>query len=175
MQYNNFQLIPVFIEGYYTTQVGLDGLEHILERYERNYSLELNPDFQRVHVWNEDQRISFVEHVLRGGKNTVIRWNCAGFMKSNNAGPMILVDGKQRLNAIRLFMANELPAFNTFLMDFDGHLPGICNFTFIVNDLVKKEDILKWYLEINMGNVAHTSEELERVKQLLMEEQKEGV
>jgi len=30
--------------------------------------LQLNPDFQRGHVWIENQQIKYIEYILRGGK-----------------------------------------------------------------------------------------------------------
>lgn len=30
--------------------------------------MQLNPDFQRGHVWIENQQIKYIEYILRGGK-----------------------------------------------------------------------------------------------------------
>ena len=38
---------------------------------------------------------------------------------------------------------------------------------FIINDLPTRELVLKWYLQMNEGNVAHTEEELDKVRQML--------
>ena len=169
--YTRFQDIPRFIEGDYRCDVSLRFLTQQLEYYRENYGLDLDPDFQRAHVWTEAQQVAFVEHVLRGGKNTVIRFNCAGWNRKSNAGPMQVVDGKQRLTALLAFLANEIPAFGTYLKDFEGIMSWIgMGVQFVVNDLAKREDVLRWYLEINEGNVAHTAEELDRVREMLSTE-----
>ena len=41
-------------------------LEDWLEDLRRRGELDLNPDFQRGHVWTEQQQIRYVEFVLRG-------------------------------------------------------------------------------------------------------------
>jgi len=38
---------------------------------------------------------------------------------------------------------------------------------FSVNRLQTRKDLLTWYLEMNEGHIAHSQEELDRVKQLL--------
>lgn len=33
-----------------------------------NYDLQLNPEFQRRHVWTQEQQKKYIEFILRGGK-----------------------------------------------------------------------------------------------------------
>jgi hypothetical protein len=37
----------------------------------------------------------------------------------------------------------------------------------VINDLPTKKQVLEWYLQMNKGNVAHTDEELNKVKMML--------
>lgn len=46
-------------------------------------SFELDPDFQRGHVWTDAQRIAYVESIIRGTAPTRILFNCPGW---SNAG-----------------------------------------------------------------------------------------
>ena len=87
-------------------------------------------------------------------------------------GEYVIVDGKQRLTAILMFLDNEFPVFKE--MDSDGigyyarefdMIPN--DVEFIINDLPSRELVLKWYLQMNEGNVAHTEEELDKVRQML--------
>ena len=165
-----FQDLPTFIEGTYETDVPLEFLIESLERYEDKYGLILEPDYQRGHVWNQKQQIAFVEHVLRGGKNTKIRWNSINWMGRGKPCPLELVDGKQRLTAVIAFLNNEIPVFGTYLDDFEDRFPNMLTMRFIVNDLKTRAEVLQWYLEINEGNVAHTDEELDLVRELLNQE-----
>ena len=47
--------------------------------------LQLNPEFQRGHVWTEEQQIAWVEYYLRGGKsgNTIYLNNHSGIASGN--------------------------------------------------------------------------------------------
>ena len=170
-----FSEIQQFIkEGSYEVNIPLDGLKCSLEHYFES-GLNLEPKFQRAHVWTDTQRTKYIEWVLRGGRSgREILWNCAGWMK-NFKGPVYLVDGLQRITAVRKFFNNEIPAFGTLYKDFSGHLDIIsCNFIFYVNDLDKYEDVLKWYLDINDGGTVHSEMELNRVR-LLLEKEKFNV
>lgn len=134
--------------------------------------LQLDPDFQRAHVWDRQKQVAYVEYVLRGGKfSKDLYFNCADW-NGYKTQPIVLVDGKQRLQAVRLFMAGELEVFGNLTIDcFEGRLPHYYCFTLNMNDLKTREEVLTWYLDINSGGVVHTAEELEKVRQLLREEQ----
>ena len=99
-KYDRFRDIPPFIEGTYRADIPLDYIQKQLERYTKDPGLDLDPDYQRVHVWTPAQQEAFVEHLLRGGRNNVIRFNSANWHSTTrNPGPMQLVDGKQRRSA----------------------------------------------------------------------------
>jgi len=84
------------------------------KQIEGNEGLDLDPDFQRGHVWTEKKQIAYVEFCLRGGQSSRdIYFNHPNWQGSYK-GQMVLVDGKQRLEAVRKFIRNELPVF-------DGH------------------------------------------------------
>lgn len=42
---------------------------------------------------------------------------------------------------------------------------------FNVNDLQTRTEVLRWYIEMNSGGVVHSDEEIERVKELLRQEE----
>ena len=65
-----FNEIPQFISSSgYEINMPLDFLENKIQEWIKDdyYNLQLNPDFQRGHVWTKDQQISFVEYYFRGG------------------------------------------------------------------------------------------------------------
>lgn len=160
--------------GKYTVGVPWNDLENTLQRYEKENYLDLNPDFQRGHVWSREQQISYVEYVLkRGNLSRNIIFNCPGWMEGFE-GQMTLIDGKQRLTAARLFMANELPVFDgVYRQDFRRQgktiirFPNVIEFTFYINDLQTRAEILQFYLDLNAGGVVHSDTEIDRVRQLL--------
>jgi hypothetical protein len=172
MKYKNFQKIPQITRANYKVHVPWNHLEKHLEHLkEGNTEVIIEPEFQRAHVWTEEQQIKYIEWIMRGGESgKEILWNCAGWMKDFK-GPVYLVDGLQRITAVRKFLNNEVPAFGTLYKDFSGHLDIIsCNFIFYVNDLENYEDVLKWYLDINDGGTIHTEMELNKVRLLLEKE-----
>lgn len=153
----------------YRITVDLDGLPHMLERYTKTYNLEMCPDFQRGHVWTQEQQVAFVEYLLSGGVSGLeIYFNTPGWMGNGPAGTMELVDGLQRLTAILKFINNEIAAFGYFLKDFedaDALLRSVEIF-FNMNNLRTRAEVLRWYLEMNSGGTPHAPEEIARVTEL---------
>jgi len=172
-----FADIPQYTQdGNYQVNVGWDYLEEWLARNrdDRSYVFDMDPDFQRGHVWFEEQQIRYVEFILKGGKSSrVIYWNCVGWMRDFK-GPMVLVDGKQRLSAVLRFLDNEIPVFGHLRNEYSDRLRMVkTDFLMNVNDLKTRAEVLQWYLDLNVGGVVHTSEEIEKVRKLLdVEKQK---
>jgi len=142
--------------------------EDVLADFERDYDLDMSPDFQREHVWTSHQQIDFVEYFLMGGMSgRDIFFNCPGWNEREATGQMILVDGKQRLEALRAFVHGKIPAFGHMVGDYDGLEKIRYRIRFWINDLSTRAEVLNWYLQINAGGTPHTKEEIERVRALL--------
>lgn len=172
--YNDFAQIPQFTrDANYRVNVAWDHIAGHIERYQER-GCDLDPDFQREHVWSEQQQIAFVEFKIRGGKSgSEILFNHPNWMGSFK-GMMVLVDGKQRLNAVMRFMRNEIPAFGTLLKDFkNAQKLRSVDFVICVNTLKTRAEVLQWYLDINTGGTPHTNDEIEKVRHLLIEEKNE--
>jgi len=179
MKYTKFTDIPQFTRsGSYQVNVSWDYLEYQIARWQEekilgNY-LDLSPLYQRCHVWTEEQQRRYVEYILKGGKSSrFLYFNCSSWGKKYNT-PIELVDGKQRLEAVRKFLRNELTIFDGALIsDFTQPLRmSRADFIFIVNDLATQEEVLQWYIDLNSSGTPHTDEEIEKVKKLLAKEQK---
>lgn len=162
-----YQDIETFPYARYEVDVMWAYLESHLERYVEQ-GLDLDPDFQRGHVWTEYQQRAFVEHMLRGGRSPRhIYFNCPDFHRGR--GTIQLIDGKQRLEAARRFLRGELAVFGGYIAsDLGRHPPHDVMFRFHVYELETRADVLRWYLGMNSGGSIHTQEELDRVRQLLM-------
>lgn len=172
-----FRDIPQFTRTptYYVNQ----SWRYIGEWIETHLSegLNLDPDFQRAHVWTEQQQIRYVEFRLKGGASGKdLYFNHPNWMNSfEDEGNFVLVDGKQRLNAVMRFMNNEIPAFGTLYKDFEDRLShGAADFVVHINDLKTRAEVLQWYIDLNAGGVAHTDEEIEKVQNLLDAEHKKN-
>lgn len=132
-------------------------------------SLDLDPDFQRAHVWNESKRSRYVEFILRRGHSSRdIYFNCAKWPESVDGEPLVLVDGKQRLDAVRRFLHDEVLAFGRRYSEFSGKLNMlVAYFDFHINSLETRAEVLQWYLDLNTGGVCHTPKEIAKVQALL--------
>jgi hypothetical protein len=174
MKYTKFSDIPSFTKtANYVVHTSWRHIEATLKDWGDYYGLQLDPEFQRAHVWSEDQQIRYVEFVLRGGKSSQdIYFNCANWNGNADKGsPLYLVDGKQRLQAVRRFLNNEISAFGTLYKDYEDKLDFMkCTFIFHVNDLKTYKEVLQWYIDLNAGGVAHTKDEIEKVRKMLKKE-----
>ena len=163
-------LVP---DGNYRTNIPLSHLKNRIEKDIEELGLNLNPDFQRAHVWDLPKRVAYVEFLLKGGSSNPIYFNHEGWMNSFH-GEYVIVDGKQRLTSILMFLNNEFPVFKEkdteaigfYAKEFDS-IPS--DIVFVVNNLPNRELVLKWYLQMNEGNIAHTTEELNKVREMLKE------
>lgn len=169
MKITQFRDIPQFISsGKYVVTVSWNYLENWLEEIPE---LNLNPDFQRGHVWTRDKQVKYVEFILRGGQSSKdIYWNHPNWM-SDISGELLLVDGKQRLEAVRAFMRDEIKAFKSKFSEYTDRIRTSEHFfIFHINDLKTRAEVLQWYLDLNSGGVVHTEDELNRVRELLAKE-----
>lgn len=168
--------VPKFIHGgNYVCDIPLDHLRSWLANQEEYRTVELNPDFQRGHVWTEKQQIAYVEFLLRGGQSSKdLYWNVPDRhkIKDGRFPTMQLVDGLQRFTACDKFMGNNLPVFGHYLHEWEDAdvftgMGGPC-LRMHVNNLQSRKMVLQWYCELN-GGVAHTEAELQRVKDMIKE------
>ena len=137
--------------------------------------LELEPDFQRGHVWTDEQRVKYVESLLRSCAPRSILFNCPGWSSGKEAGDIPphtfqCVDGLQRLTAVRKFMGGEFRVFGDLSAeDLNGSPFAPSRYTLKVSvyEFTNRADLLQFYLDLNSGGTAHGAEELERVRELL--------
>lgn len=168
--YTRYIDIPQISQARYAVDVPLDYMEDWIEN-QMKVGLNLEPDFQRAHVWADDQRSRYVEYILRGGNSgRDIYFNHPGWRR-DFIGEMVIVDGKQRLQAIRMFMDNKIRAFGSLHSEFtDCQRIFSITLKFHVNDLKNREDVLRWYIDFNAGGTPHTDEEIEKVRLMLNKE-----
>lgn len=169
-----FKDIPQFPKIYYSINLSWTDLEHWLERQssqrEDLSSLNINPDFQRGHVWTKKQQIAYIEFILSGGSSgRHLYFNHPGWMSSFK-GEFVLVDGLQRITAALEFIHNKLPAFGSIYSQFEDRLHDEVDFIVNISKLQTRKEVLQWYVLMNSGGTPHSQAEIERVKQLLNEE-----
>lgn len=166
--YKSFQDIPTHPQIHYHITVDWRDLGHVIDRYITEHNLQLDPDFQRGHVWTKAQKTAFIEYVLQGGTSgKQIYFNHPGWM-STFKGDFVLVDGLQRITAVLDFLNNKVKAFGKYRNEYEGHIPSDAHFDFHIAKIQTKADVLKWYIFMNIGGTPHTKNEIKRVQQLLL-------
>ena len=177
MKYTKFGDIPQFTkDANYRVCIDIRNIPRWIEENIKEGNLQLNPYFQRGHVWTEKQQIAWLEFFLKGGKsgNDIyfndpfwMGWNRKS-MESNVYKDFVCVDGLQRLTAIQRFVNNEIKVFGSYYKEYeDPRYLRMIPLTFHVNNLKTEREVLQWYIDMNAGGTPHTTEEIERVKKLI--------
>jgi len=152
--------------GSYEVCQPLNYMIETIDRFIEKYNLNLNPDFQRGHVWDDEQRIKYIEYLIKGGQShNVLYFNHPGWM-NNFKGEFVIVDGLQRLTSILEFLKNKFQVFSKYFSK-DIDLSNHYIIKFNINNLQTRREILQWYLEINENGTPHTIDELTKVKKLI--------
>lgn len=147
-----------------------------LEQEGAEFGVELNPDFQRGHVWSQEQQVHYIENVLRrivDDSGLTIRFNCPTWradkrLDGDLIDQTVCIDGLQRLTAIRKFIGGELTVFGYEFSDLPQRVL-LRDLQIIIKmyDFQYRKDLLQFYLDINGGGTPHSKGELERVKKLI--------
>lgn len=162
-----FSDIPTFPRASWCVDIGWDYLERFLDS-QFEIGLDLEPDFQRAHVWTREQQIAYVEYQLRGGEVAREITCNAKDWSSGRVHDYVIVDGKQRLEAVRAFLRGDIPAFGHYRHEYTDRLRmTVVGLKWRVTELATREEVLELYLNINAGGTPHTKDELERVRSLL--------
>lgn len=166
--------IPQFVPwGQYAVNIDLNRVPVHIGHYIVDYNLDVDPPFQRAHVWTVEQKSRYIEFILRGGRTArTIFFNCFNW-NSFETPRMVLVDGKQRLDAVCEFFANQVEVFGGMRhRDFTGRTRVNQDLTFHVNDLPSWSDVYQWYLDLNAGGTVHTEKDLNKVRTMLADTSK---
>lgn len=154
----------------------LVSLVKYIEEEIRDESLQLNPKFQRGHVWTEEQQIAWLEYHLRGSRsgNTIYLNNpfCINVIgpKQGEYKDYVCVDGLQRITAVQKFIYNEIKVFGSYYKEFEDSLRLLPNMMILnVNNLKTRKEVLQWYIDMNSGGTPHDDNEIEKVKRMIRE------
>ena len=173
-KYTKYADIPQFKSATsgYAVDTPIDYLERWVEEMQKD-GLDLNPPFQRGHVWTEAQQIAYVEFLLRGGvSGRDLYFNCPSWhhpVPDGAYNAFVCVDGLQRITAILRFLCDEIPAFGTFASQYEDRKPIMLSVRVHIQDFKDEREVLEWYLEMNSGGTPHSDEELARVQGMLDE------
>lgn len=130
--------------------------------------IDLSPIFQRDRVWSQTQKTKYLEFRLSGGNTSKdIHWNTASSTRAWDE-PLLLMDGKQRIDAVLEFLDDRVPVFGHLFSEYSGTPDStFAQFHFHTHNFQDPDDILRWYIDMNRGGVVHSDDEIERVRALL--------
>lgn len=143
--------------------------------------LDLDPDFQRGRVWTVKQQELFMGHLLSGGTVAPILLSAYGRAATSKR---VLLDGKQRLGAIRSFVNDggfaELYDGRRFrlcdIYDADVMMRAICvklaEVALSSDPAEARRETLRLYVKLNRGGTPHSDAEIERVQKMLADAEK---
>lgn len=176
MKITAFADVPKMIQhGSWECDYRIHDLNRQIDTWVDEDGLILDPDFQRGRVWTSRQQQKFLEFFLRGGKTARViylnkpSWNIRATTEYDD---FVVVDGLQRLLAVREFLDNRLKVFDSYFREFTDRPRIHETFRVNVNDLQTRPEVLEWYLQFNAGGTPHTEDELDRVRKLLKEAKK---
>ena len=136
--------------------------------YDDTYTV---PNYQRNLVWTIEQKQALIKSVLVGNPIGDFLFKVTTNDKRDTFHYSI-IDGQQRLNALREFAVGNLPlADGRFLKDLN-HWDGRSFFEYSTFSGLKIKDIsteeeISIYLQRNAGGTSHTAEEINLAKSFL--------
>lgn len=158
-------------------------LEEKIKIFVECNGLKLNSDYFRGwgSEWGEYQQRQYIEYCIRGGVYCRdILLNFPGLIKSGDnfgdgiRGDFVVVDGLQRLIAVRKFISNDLSVFDgCYLSNFDEpeKILKRCKLFFYVNNLKTLAKVMQWHLDLNTptGGIHYSKDGINRIKKLIRE------
>jgi hypothetical protein len=135
--------------------------------------------YQRPFVWTLINKIDLIDSIynrLECGK-IVVRRNDFNKVNNDKSGEQALydiVDGKQRLDALRGFVSNEFPDRNGhFFREFDIRAQRMfkhqMSFSYCeMHEEVTDEQVLIQFIKVNVAGVPQSEEHIQYVKSLLV-------
>ena len=155
------EVLPV---GHYFTHISWNYFPKWVEE-----NKPIIPDYQRGYVWIEQQQIDYCEAILKGcpsGRD--IYFNHPDWMGGYD-GDLEILDGQQRIGAVTAFLNNKIKVFGNYFNEYKDKIRShICFGVHILKFQTRKEK-LEFYLAFNNGGTIHTKDELDKVRNLLLE------
>jgi hypothetical protein len=172
------RLIRPLPEATWQADYPMRSLESGLEGLAKDFgAVNMTPDFQRGHVWTDEQRKAFCEALIRKAIPQyllMIQFNCPHWhreVETDLPREIQCVDGLQRLTTIRRMLAGDIRPFGLHINEFDETTFSVRRIHFCVrfcmHNFKTRKELLQYYYDINAGGTPHTAAELEKIRSLL--------
>ena len=150
--------IPKIARSYSGVNITLCDLNQSMKRY----NIDTSPYFQRGLVWNQKQKVSFIEAFLREAIIPPIYINRLDTRKST-VGKVI--DGQQRLTTLIDFVNDGIEVFGGYkYSEIDGILHSI-NIRFEFYRFETEKECVQMYLDLIDGTTGHTEAEIKKARE----------
>jgi hypothetical protein len=144
----------------------------LLSMYHTSSGLDLDPNYQRGHVWSDDQKVSLIDSIFRNvdiGKFTVIR---RPFSEELDCYYEML-DGKQRTQALIEFYQDGFKyrgRYYSELHPFDRyHFKGY-NISYAETEPLTRSQKYRYFLILNTAGTPMSEGHLDKVRDMLATE-----
>ena len=160
----------------YRVDVPLKSIPHNIE----NYGIDMNPDYQRNYIWTQEQKEKFVGSLI---ENPDLIPHFYFNIKDYIMDSCEVVDGKQRLSAIVDWLKGDIIALcpcgiSLYRKDLDKVSETLIRVSITTSwKFVKlnKIEVMEFYLRLNSGGTIHSEEDLQRVKDLIIEQKESRI
>lgn len=88
---------------------------NVLQLYQWRDQINLDPPYQRLSVWNQSKRQTFVDSILNGFDIPKLYFHDVGSTSDSGPYRYAVIDGKQRVHALWEFMSNQMPLARDFV------------------------------------------------------------
>jgi hypothetical protein len=119
----------------------------------------MTPDFQRQNTkWSREMQISFVENVVGGLRSNIMIY----FISSQDGGFCNILDGLQRLTALKAFIDGDIPLFGEYYYDdvIKGGQIGNKVVPLVIYEFPSHRAACEFYIAMNK-NITHSPSDLE--------------
>ena len=154
--------IPKIARSYSGVNITLCDLNQSMKRY----NIDTSPYFQRGLVWNQNQKVSFIEAFLREAIIPPIYINRLD-AKKTTAGKVI--DGQQRLTTLIDFINDEIEVFGGYKYSEIDEIKHSTNIRFEFYRFETEKECVQMYLDLIDGTTGHTEAEMKKARRYLQQ------
>lgn len=131
------------------------------------------PPFQRPPVWNQRQQVKFMESLILGLPVGTYTYSQSYGLPTDGW----LIDGQQRMNAIKEYLDNQFKVFGYYYRDLGivdiRRFEGMSFPAYVLKDCEEKE-MLERYIALNYGGTPHTESDKAKSKRRLRKLEAKG-
>ncbi|QHJ84444.1 MAG: hypothetical protein [Caudoviricetes sp.] len=131
--------------------------------------VELNASYQRGYVWGHEQQQEFLQSLISGFPVGTVAVVTSDNIKDKYVE---VVDGKQRLTTLQLFLENKIPVGEVYYKDFDAVDKRFFSNIFLPYEDLKNQTLktrVEYFCKVNFSGVPQSENHKAKVYEMLKE------